>query len=374
MKLSLSMIVKNEAKNLPRCLESIKGLVDEIVIVDTGSTDDTVKIAESYGAKVGYFEWCNDFSAARNASLDLCTGDWVLILDADEAIDKMDHDAIRNAMYDNDYPAYNFILRNYFNSASCATFDKAAVRNQSGYEEGREYPYCADSQVMRMFRRSPEIRWEGRVHELFCRHLTERGIHTGHTNSVIHHYGKMDAEREGNKKALYYELAEEDLKSRPGDPQYLFNLAVQAYAAEKLDRCLYACESYMKKERRVKVIILLIAGVCYQTANRHDAALKCFELILQNKPNHVAALVQSAISKAQLGDVRATKKLLEVAMGAGPEYVNTYLVLAKVYESEGDRVNALLTLQRGLNVNSDDATLLREADRFGYNPAMTRGA
>lgn len=77
------MIVKDEAEHLPRCLESCAGLFDEIVVVDTGSTDDTKEIAQSFGAKVFDFEWCDDFAAARNESLRHATGEWMMWLDAD---------------------------------------------------------------------------------------------------------------------------------------------------------------------------------------------------------------------------------------------------------------------------------------------------
>jgi glycosyltransferase involved in cell wall biosynthesis len=80
------MIVKNEEKYLKECLESVKGVVDEIILVDTGSTDSTLRIAEEYKAKIFYFKWINDFSAARNYSLKQCTGDWILYLDADERL------------------------------------------------------------------------------------------------------------------------------------------------------------------------------------------------------------------------------------------------------------------------------------------------
>jgi len=82
--LSLAMIVKNEARCLARCLQSIRSIVDEMVIADTGSTDDTVGIAKNFGAKILRFDWVNDFSAARNYSLGQATGDWILVLDADE--------------------------------------------------------------------------------------------------------------------------------------------------------------------------------------------------------------------------------------------------------------------------------------------------
>ena len=78
------MIVKNEEEMLPGCLEAVRDAVDEMVIVDTGSSDRTVEIAESFGAKVVHFPWNGSFADARNCSLDHATGDWVLYLDADE--------------------------------------------------------------------------------------------------------------------------------------------------------------------------------------------------------------------------------------------------------------------------------------------------
>jgi tetratricopeptide (TPR) repeat protein len=84
--LSLCMIVKNEAENLPRYLPLVQPYVDEMVIIDTGSEDSTPEIAASYGAEVGYFAWCDDFAAARNYALSQVKGQWILMLDADEAL------------------------------------------------------------------------------------------------------------------------------------------------------------------------------------------------------------------------------------------------------------------------------------------------
>jgi glycosyltransferase involved in cell wall biosynthesis len=81
---SACLIVRNEERCLDRCLSSLRGAVDELVVVDTGSADRTVEIAQAHGARVGFFAWCDDFAAARNAALDLATGDWVLSIDADE--------------------------------------------------------------------------------------------------------------------------------------------------------------------------------------------------------------------------------------------------------------------------------------------------
>ena len=113
MSLSLAMIVKNEAAHLGHCLDSVQGLVDEIVVVDTGSSDDTVAVARARGAQVTRFDWIGDFSAARNASLAQVTGDWVLVLDADEAIDPVDFPRIRQACAQEQVSGFLVLIRNY---------------------------------------------------------------------------------------------------------------------------------------------------------------------------------------------------------------------------------------------------------------------
>ncbi len=89
------MSVRDEAEHLSECLRSVDGMVDEMVIVDTGSEDNTPAIAKSMGASVFFFQWKDDFSAARNESLKYASGDWILVLDADEVVDSADHSRIR---------------------------------------------------------------------------------------------------------------------------------------------------------------------------------------------------------------------------------------------------------------------------------------
>src|SRR3990167_8792325 len=95
--ISLCMITKNEEKWLEQCLNSVKEIVDEIIIVDTGSTDKTKEIAKKFNAKFFDFKWIGDFSAARNESLNHATKDWILVLDADETIAKEDLEKIKNS-------------------------------------------------------------------------------------------------------------------------------------------------------------------------------------------------------------------------------------------------------------------------------------
>ena len=96
--LSLCMIARDEASFLERCLASAAPHVDEIIVVDTGSTDGTVRVARAAGAEVSEFEWVDDFAEARNASLRAASGDWILLLDCDEVIAERDWSALRDAV------------------------------------------------------------------------------------------------------------------------------------------------------------------------------------------------------------------------------------------------------------------------------------
>ncbi|MEP9411523.1 MAG: glycosyltransferase family 2 protein, partial [Candidatus Brocadia sp.] len=103
--ISACMIVKNEEKFLPQCLKSIKDAVDEIIIVDTGSTDKSVEIAQSFGAKVYHHPWNNSFSEARNHSLSYATCDWILQIDADETLEQADIPLLHKSITANSYNA-----------------------------------------------------------------------------------------------------------------------------------------------------------------------------------------------------------------------------------------------------------------------------
>lgn len=140
------MIVKNEEKTLARCLESVKGFFDEIVIIDTGSTDETENIAAKYTDKILSFEWCDDFSAARNYSFSKASCDYVMWLDADDVILESDLDKLKQ-LKKNLSGKEDVIMLPYNTS-----FDKNSKPLFSFYRE-------------RILKRSRDFKWHGRVHE-----------------------------------------------------------------------------------------------------------------------------------------------------------------------------------------------------------------
>ncbi len=134
-RISLCMIVKNEEKFLPGCLKTVKGLVDEIIVVDTGSTDRTMEIAREYGAKIFEHPWQNDFSFHRNQSIDYATGDWILILDADEELDPAEHDIIRSVVKRKDIDSVSFVVYNKIQSGRVGFLNSQRLfRNGKGFK------------------------------------------------------------------------------------------------------------------------------------------------------------------------------------------------------------------------------------------------
>ncbi len=161
------MIVRNEERFLEGCLESLKGVADEIVVVDTGSTDRTKEIAAGFGARLFEFPWIDDFSAARNESVGHCLGEWILYIDADERLKLVDKEAVRA---DLSRPGFAAFTVNY--------------RPISWFTTFREY---------RIFRNDPRIRFEGIIHETvlpsIMRVCGEDGLAIGDSIIEVDHAG-----------------------------------------------------------------------------------------------------------------------------------------------------------------------------------------
>jgi hypothetical protein len=197
VRLSLCLIAKNEAAHLPRCLASVRGLVDEMVVVDTGSTDATPNIAAGFGARVFAFPWCDDFAAARNFGLDQARGEWLLVLDADEALD----------------PVTAPGLQPLLETASAAV--EVWVRNFQP-PDGVAY---TDARSVRLFRNRPEFRYQGRIHEQIVPALRRAGGRLAPSDLVICHYGYVRATVQGQASRLErnLRLLENAVAAEPAD-------------------------------------------------------------------------------------------------------------------------------------------------------------
>ena len=187
--LSVCMIVRNESHHLPKALASVKGIAAEIVVVDTGSTDDTVSIASAMGAKVLHFEWTDDFAAARNAALEAATQPWILSLDADQRLDSDSMGALATALQRSDCMAQVVTIDLYGPSTlnPDPTLGKSAV----------ELAFKS----LRLFRNHPQIRFSGRVHEDVSKSLLSLGqSHWPDSGVVLADHGYVHTEERERKR------------------------------------------------------------------------------------------------------------------------------------------------------------------------------
>ena len=223
IRLSLCMITRDEEALLPGCLASVRGVVDEIIVVDTGSIDSTVALARAASAQVIEVPWEDDFSAARNASIAAATGDWILILDADERLAPGAGAAIRRAIKaetetktetetETKAPDATFDcgMLPLHNAADAAASPADVLRGAARLGEPRSLP--------RLLRREGDLRYTGRVHESVIDWLRERGTRLAFIDADILHLGSTaEIRARRGKSERNIALLERLVVERPGD-------------------------------------------------------------------------------------------------------------------------------------------------------------
>ena len=208
---SLCMIVKNEERFLADCLRSVEGAVDEICIVDTGSTDRTIEIARSFGATVIERPWRNDFAWARNESLALATKRWILMLDADEVLREVSKPTLRALAQ---VPAHR-------------TGVWLRCFNQSDDYRGTG---AMSHALVRVFPNSEHIRFRGMIHEFVCFDGATEGIAAVVAPLEIDHFGYLtDVVNDRDKAQRNFEIVKAAVEAEPLDPFAWFNLASTAF-------------------------------------------------------------------------------------------------------------------------------------------------
>lgn len=219
MRISLCMIVRDEQDLLPGCLASVGGVVDETVIADTGSTDRTGEVAEKAGATVFPAEWQDDFAKARNQAIDRATGDWILILDADERLSADSAARLRRMLAETQAEALRVLVRDHVGGDSPLDF----LTNVS----------------TRIFRNRPAYRYERRIHEQIEPAIVAAGLGFPETTDlVIDHYGYQGhVVKKKNKRLRNLRLLEEEARA-VGDPFAHYNLGIEFIRHERYAEAL----------------------------------------------------------------------------------------------------------------------------------------
>lgn len=206
-RLSVCLIAKNEQENLPRALQSVINAADEIVVTDTGSSDGTVEVARSFGARVERFAWNDDFAAAYNYCVSQARCEWILLLDADEELLPASHEELLRCVTREDVLAFT-VLRQ----------DLVSVTRLDQFTEMLH---------TRLFRNRPDMRYVGRIHHRFATSLhfiaSTAGLQVADSSIRLRHYGYAGGD-DAAKLARAAKLMELELQDRPGQFYYLVEL------------------------------------------------------------------------------------------------------------------------------------------------------
>jgi tetratricopeptide (TPR) repeat protein len=340
LKLSLCMIVKDEEEMLPGCLEPLHGVVDEMIVVDTGSTDRTVEIAESFGAKVVHFPWNGSFADARNVSIDNATGDWIMYLDADEHLEAEDAPKLRDLLGRTWREGFNLVETNY----------------TGGEDTGSATTHLA----LRLWRRRPEYRFEGRIHEQKTHTMPMYLAERFETTTIrVRHYGYLNqriASKEKSQRNI--ELLEQEARENPS-PFNDYNLGSEylalgdaAKARMHFDRAWESLRSVPGMASAGYVPLLVSrAARARREAGDHAAAAQAVEDGLATYPDHTDLVMEAALSAREQGDLERARQLAErcLEMGDAPNQyaatvgTGTFLamtVLAEIRAAQGDGAGA----------------------------------
>ncbi len=349
LKLSLCMIVRDEQDMLPRCLSAIAGAVDEIVIVDTGSTDATVEIARSFGACVLFHEWTGSFSEARNASFDAASGDWLIYLDADEVLVEEDIPLLR--------------------SLTGRTWREAFYLSETNHTGDLDDGTAVTHNALRVFRNRPEYRFEGRLHEQIAPrlpgYLPERLEATG---VRIEHYGYLGTVRDSREKSRrnIELLRMQQAESQP-TPFLHYNLGSEYAAANEpvaalieFERAWALLEGLADRDSYQFAPALMSRMVkALRACGRPADAIARAEEGLERFEGFTDLVFEQAIAAIALGQDERAILLLErcIEMGDAPSRYTatvgsgTYLAMVRLAElrrAAGDQAGAIELLERCL--------------------------
>lgn len=337
--ISLCMIVKNEEKQLPRCLSSVQHAVDEIIVVDTGSTDGTRETARRFGAKVCRMVWNGDFAFARNVGLLQAKGTWILFLDADEELEQGQVQELRAY-------AEHLELDGLF----------LQIHNHSG--DHRDAPTATINPILRMFRNRPEYRFAGKIHEQIAESIVKAKPDASfHITSIcIHHYGYSGEEvARKNKIQRNAELLRELLEQEPDNSFHHYNMAVEYMRMNRFEDALAHIRrsiALCAPDISYRHLLFKYGARCLLFLKRYEEAAAMCSQGLEECPEYTDLVHLSGVIQLAAGHKpeALTALVQAVRMGAPPEHyhtesgMGTYLsciALGQLFETTDDEGAAI---------------------------------
>ena len=360
-KLSVCIIAKNEALIIGRCLESIKPAADEIVVVDTGSEDNTIRIAESCGAQVISSDWRDDFSYSRNISIKHAKGDWILWLDADDIVPLESIPKIKKLKQEKPDKVFGMV-----------------VRNQKPNGTGTEFVQA------RMFPNHSSILFERPIHEQVMPSALRLGMKMVNTDVVIEHYGYAVPEEMKKKAQRNVSLLLKEAEKTEHDPFLLIEIADSYSIMEEQENAKVWYERVIKIPECEKRFPVIASQAYYGLGNignkseEYDQAIEYFTKACKLCPERTDALYCLAVSQEMIGDKKRAAdtlqqifnkehKTLQVGVDYRQSQIKAYLRLARILKELGFKAELAKLCQRALNECADRPEIQNMAGMAYYH-------
>ncbi len=348
-RLSLCMIVKNEAHNLEDLIKPLNCVLDEIIVIDTGSTDKTKEVAKGLGGKVFDFPWCNDFSSARNESIRYATGDYILWLDADDRLEP--HDIKKLEDLKRKFPkqrnqAYYFVI------------------NSDGIDGNTQFLQ------LRVFPNIKGVKFEGRIHEQVYPSLTRLGIKFVRTDITIHHTGYHDPNISREKSERNLKIILEGLKSDQENlhlhyhaGRTLAGLNRHSEAIGHMEK-IFENKVIRQKDKQFFLTSGILLGKYYSEVNLYDRAISIFEDLKKDFKGVSLLHILLGITYYLAEDYKKAQEELEKSLSMDLDVtlfpVNIkqiqfyqYYTLGQCYLKKGDVSYAKEMFLKSLNLHQD---------------------
>lgn len=358
MTLSLCMIVKNEAATLSRCLQSVVDIVDEIIVVDTGSTDTTIEIAESFQAKVYSYEWCNNFAAARNYGLQYATSDWILVLDADEVLVPEIIPKLQGSMQQDNMLAVTLLRHEVGAQQSPYSLLSRLFRHHSHIQFARPYHELIDDSVLALQTQNP--RWQvGYLPEVAIEHfgyqadaIATRNKHQRASEMMAAALAKdpNDAYLCSKLGALYVEigqvqaglnLLQKGLELQPLEASIRYELHYHlGHTYSQQGQAFLALQHYQQAAQQDLPDLLKLGAYnnwanLLQQVGQWAAACQQYQQVISIQPDLALGYYNLGLTLRAMGDLDGAIAAYQLAIQKQPDYADAYQNLGVAFYKQG---------------------------------------
>jgi Tfp pilus assembly protein PilF len=346
--LSCCTIVKDEEKQINFFLNNIYDWVDELVLIDTGSKDRTLESVNHFAnymkakkIRLDLFKWNDDFSAARNVSLDHAASDWILVLDADEIISDEDMMELRKTIdtVPKDVAGLRIKVKHYVNDPRIPGFKDC----DDTCLHAEKYQGYIETDVIRVFRRDNRIRFDYRVYERVDNSVNSIGGKVKDTDFIIHHYGYK-----ANERVDYYKkLLEKQLKETPQDAKPHYELALIYRSKGDFKKAFEMFKRCVELDPKHELVMLEL-GNCHREMKEFDKAVSCYNKHNEIKKEDFRGFVNLGLLYSKLGRVEKSNEMFKKAISLNNKISRPYNVMAENFIRQKDQDKAIDILEKSV--------------------------